>query len=140
MLAIKRLRKVGGCLRVLPEQLAGGEREWKRKHGAAAAMAAVRLAVARWGRGGAFIAGAVRPWMTEGDGRDARRATAARATRVRRRAGAESTRLGTGDAFGRERCGQSAPWAMRGLGRRGRGCRGQRRTALWPKLFYWCCL
>jgi hypothetical protein len=54
MLAIKRLGKVGGCLRVLPEQLAGGEREWKRDLGEAAAMAAVRLRVARWGAGRSF--------------------------------------------------------------------------------------
>jgi hypothetical protein len=43
MLAIKRLGEICGCLRVLPEKLAGGEREWKRKLGAEAAMAAVRL-------------------------------------------------------------------------------------------------
>jgi hypothetical protein len=49
MLAIKRLGEVHGCIRVLPEQLAGGEREWKRELGAAAAMAAVRLEVAHWG-------------------------------------------------------------------------------------------
>jgi hypothetical protein len=36
-------------LRKLPEQLASGEREWKHELGAAAAMAAVRLGVARWG-------------------------------------------------------------------------------------------
>jgi hypothetical protein len=34
---------------MLPEQLAGGEREWKHELGAAAAMAAVRLGVARRG-------------------------------------------------------------------------------------------
>jgi hypothetical protein len=54
MLANKRLGKVGGCLRVLPEQLAGGEREWKRELGAAAAMAAVRLGVAHWEAGRSF--------------------------------------------------------------------------------------
>jgi hypothetical protein len=31
---------------MLPEQLAGGEREWKHELGVAAAMAAVRLGVA----------------------------------------------------------------------------------------------
>jgi hypothetical protein len=45
----KRLGEVHGCLRKLPEQLAGGEREWKHELRAAAAMAAVRLGVARWG-------------------------------------------------------------------------------------------
>jgi hypothetical protein len=45
----KRPGEVYGCLRVLPEQLAGGEHEWKLELGAAAAMAAVRLGVARWG-------------------------------------------------------------------------------------------
>jgi hypothetical protein len=45
--AIKRLGEVYGCLRVLPEQLAGGE--WKQELGAAAAMAAVLLGVARGG-------------------------------------------------------------------------------------------
>jgi hypothetical protein len=34
---------------MLPEQLAGGEREWKHELRAAAAVAAVRLRVARWG-------------------------------------------------------------------------------------------
>jgi hypothetical protein len=34
---------------MLPEQLAGGEREWKHELGAAAAMTAVRLGAARWG-------------------------------------------------------------------------------------------
>jgi hypothetical protein len=34
---------------MLPEQLDGGEREWKHELGAAAAMAALRLGVARWG-------------------------------------------------------------------------------------------
>jgi hypothetical protein len=77
MLANKRREKVGGYLGVLPKQLAGGEREWQCELGAAAAMAAVRLGVACGGRGGAFIAGAGRPWMTGDDGRDARRATAA---------------------------------------------------------------
>jgi hypothetical protein len=33
----------------LSEQLAGGERGWKHELGAAAAMAAVRLGVSRWG-------------------------------------------------------------------------------------------
>jgi hypothetical protein len=45
----KRLGEVYGCLRKLPEQLASGEREWKHELGAAAAMAAVRLGVARGG-------------------------------------------------------------------------------------------
>jgi hypothetical protein len=49
MLAIKRLGEVFGCLRVLPEHLAGGEREWKRELGATVAMAAMRLGVARGG-------------------------------------------------------------------------------------------
>jgi hypothetical protein len=40
MLANKRLEKVGGCLRVLPERLAGGEREQAHKLEVAAAMAA----------------------------------------------------------------------------------------------------
>jgi hypothetical protein len=47
--AIKRLGEVCECLRVLPEQLAGGEREWKRELGAAAAMAAEGARVARGG-------------------------------------------------------------------------------------------
>jgi hypothetical protein len=38
--------EVCGCLRVLPEQLAGGEHGRRRELGAAAAMAAVRLGVA----------------------------------------------------------------------------------------------
>jgi hypothetical protein len=45
----KRLGEVHGYLRKLPEQLAGGEREWKQKLRAAAAMPTVRLGVARWG-------------------------------------------------------------------------------------------
>jgi hypothetical protein len=49
VLSNKRLGKVYGCLRMLPDQLAGGECEWKHELGAAAAMAAVRLVVARWG-------------------------------------------------------------------------------------------
>jgi hypothetical protein len=52
--AIKRLGEVYGCLRVLPEQLAGGKREWKQELGAAAAMAAVRLGVAREGAATGF--------------------------------------------------------------------------------------
>jgi hypothetical protein len=39
---------------MLPEQLAGDEREWKHELGAAAAMAAVRLGVARRGAGRSF--------------------------------------------------------------------------------------
>jgi hypothetical protein len=49
MLDNKRLGEVRGCLRKLPEQLAGGENEWKHELQAAAAMAAVRLGVARGG-------------------------------------------------------------------------------------------
>jgi hypothetical protein len=49
VLSNNRLGKVYWCLRMLPEQLAGGEREWKHELGVAAAMAAVRLGVARWG-------------------------------------------------------------------------------------------
>jgi hypothetical protein len=41
VLSNKRLGKLYWCLRVLPEQLAGGEREWKHELEAAAAMAAV---------------------------------------------------------------------------------------------------
>jgi hypothetical protein len=54
MLANKRLGEVCGCLRVLPEQLAGGEHERQRELRAAAAMAAVRLEVARGGTGRSF--------------------------------------------------------------------------------------
>jgi hypothetical protein len=39
---------------MLPEQLAGDEREWKHELGAAAAIAAVRLGVARQGAGRCF--------------------------------------------------------------------------------------
>jgi hypothetical protein len=49
VLSNNRLGKVYWCLRMLPEQLAGGEREWKNELGVAAAMAAVRLGVACWG-------------------------------------------------------------------------------------------
>jgi hypothetical protein len=42
---------------MLPEQLAGDEREWKHELGATAAMAAVRLGVARWGAGRSFYRG-----------------------------------------------------------------------------------
>jgi hypothetical protein len=52
--AIKRLGEVYGCLRELPEQLAGGERGWKHKLQAAAAMATVGLGVARRGGATAF--------------------------------------------------------------------------------------
>jgi hypothetical protein len=55
--AIKRLGEVYGCLRVLPEQLAGGKREWKQELGSAAAMAAVWLGVVRGGGATGFISG-----------------------------------------------------------------------------------
>jgi hypothetical protein len=41
--------EVYGCLRELPEQLAGGERGWKHELQAAAVMAAVGLGVAHGG-------------------------------------------------------------------------------------------
>jgi hypothetical protein len=47
--AIKRLGEVYGCLRERPGQLVDGGREWKLELGAAVAMAAVRLGVARGG-------------------------------------------------------------------------------------------
>jgi hypothetical protein len=49
VLSNKGLGEVYRCLRELPEQLAGGEREWKHERRAAAAMTAVRLGVARGG-------------------------------------------------------------------------------------------
>jgi hypothetical protein len=49
MLGNKRLGEVYGCLWKLPEQLAGGEREWKHELQVPAAMAVVRLGVARGG-------------------------------------------------------------------------------------------
>jgi hypothetical protein len=82
MLANKRLVKVGGYLRVLPEQLAGGEREW---HASSRWRRQWRRCGSGWRRGGAFIAGVGRPWVTRDDGGDARRATVARGSRVRRR-------------------------------------------------------
>jgi hypothetical protein len=45
----KRLGEVHGCLRKLPEQLAGGEREREHELWAAAAMAAEGLGMAHWG-------------------------------------------------------------------------------------------
>jgi hypothetical protein len=39
VLGNKRVREVHGCLGKLPEQLAGGEREWEHELSAAAAMA-----------------------------------------------------------------------------------------------------
>jgi hypothetical protein len=49
MLGNKRLGEVYGCLRKRPGQLVDGKREWKHELRAAAAMAAVRLGVVRWG-------------------------------------------------------------------------------------------
>jgi hypothetical protein len=49
MLGNTRACELHQDLGTLPEQLAGGERGWKHELGAAAAMAAVPLGVARWG-------------------------------------------------------------------------------------------
>jgi hypothetical protein len=54
VLGNKRAWEVHGCLRKLPEQLAGGERERKHELSAAAAMAGEERGVARGGEGEGF--------------------------------------------------------------------------------------
>jgi hypothetical protein len=52
--AIKRLGEVYGCLRERPGQLVDGKSEWRHELHAAAAMAAMRLGVARGGGATSF--------------------------------------------------------------------------------------